>query len=57
MVKTPTEALTLALELALTASTEAKAQECLAIAEGIASTLTPQEVEACKAIAAAKAKA
>ena len=56
-MQSPAEALILALELAITADTEAKAQECLAMAEAIASTLSTQEVEACKAIAGAKSKA
>ena len=43
------EALTLALTLAITASTEAKMNNCLAIAAGIPAT--PAEVEQAKAAA------
>ena len=46
---TDLEALTLALTLAITAPTEAKVNECLAIAAGIPAT--PAEVEQAKAAA------
>jgi hypothetical protein len=45
---TPSEALSLALRLAITAPTEAKAAQCAAMAEQIAATLTVAEVESIK---------
>lgn len=47
-IKSPTDALTLALMLAVTAKTEEQSQECLRHAEEIATTLKPKEVEICK---------
>jgi len=47
-IKSPTDALTLALMLAVTAKTEKQSQECLRHAEEIANTLKPKEVEICK---------
>ena len=43
--RTPAEALTLALTLAITALTDEQAQACLELA----AQLSPQQVEACKA--------
>ena len=45
---TPSEALSLALRLAITAPTEAKAAQCAAMAEQIAASLSPLEVESIK---------
>ena len=47
-VNSPTDALTLALILAVTAKTEEQSQECLEYAQEIATTLKPKEVELCK---------
>jgi hypothetical protein len=49
----PVEAVTLGLTLALTAPTDAKAQECAAIADQIAvlANLTADEIAQCKASA------
>jgi len=47
-IKSPTDALTLALMLAVTAKTEEQSQECLRHAQEIAATLKPKEVELCK---------
>ena len=47
------EALVLALQLALTASTDEKAQLATDCAERLAAGMTEQEVEACKALAEA----
>ena len=49
---TQQQALIQALQLAITAPTDELAQECAAIADSIASSLTPEEIEACKLIAA-----
>jgi len=49
--KTNTEALTLALMLAVTATTKAQSKECLRYAEQIASTMSDKEVMLCKAAA------
>ena len=54
-MNTPTndyEALVLALRLAITAPSEAKAAECVAMAEGIAANLSELEVERAKKEAA-----
>ena len=53
-LKTPKEALTLALYLALTAPSEDKVQELGAMADSLAQGLSTEEVEACKAIALAQ---
>jgi len=45
------QALTLALKLAIQAPTEAKARECVAIAQSIAQGMTLKQVEICKAAA------
>lgn len=51
-IKDKSEALTLALALAITAPSEARAAECIAIAETIANSgMTLDEVIACKAAA------
>ena len=47
--RTPAEALTLALTLAITALTDEQAQACLEMADTLAAQLSPQQVEACKA--------
>lgn len=44
----PSEALSLALRLAITAPTEAKAAQCAAMAEQIAASLSLEEVESIK---------
>lgn len=41
------DALTLALQLAVTAPNDALAQECLDMAKGFASQMTPKDVEIC----------
>ena len=46
---TPTQAFEMALDLAITAPTEAKAEQATRLAEEIAMMLTPEEVEAVKA--------
>jgi len=46
---TPIEAFELAIELAITAPTEAKAIKATELAEGIAMQLTPEQVEQVKA--------
>ena len=46
---TPIEAFELAIELAITAPTEAKARQATELAEGIAMQLTPEQVEQVKA--------
>lgn len=46
---TPIEAFELAIELAITAPTEAKASQATDLAEGIAMHLTPEQVEHVKA--------
>ena len=50
------EALVLALTLAITAPTEAMAQQCIRHADALAAGLSEQEVEACKALAQANAQ-
>ena len=45
---TPSEALSLALRLAITAPTEAKAAQCAAMADQIAATLPVAEVDSIK---------
>tara|TARA_R100001377_G_scaffold64722_1_gene40232 strand:- start:894 stop:1100 length:207 start_codon:yes stop_codon:yes gene_type:complete len=47
-LKTNSDALTLALTLALTAPTEIKAKECIKYAEMIASKMTEKEVAICQ---------
>jgi hypothetical protein len=42
------QALVLALKLAATAPTAAKAQECVEMAEGFASSLSPEKIESAK---------
>lgn len=49
--QTTTEALVLALRLAITAPTDELAQKATEMAEELAATLTTWEVEACKAVA------
>ena len=56
-LKSPKEALTLALYLALSASTEDKSKEAVALADSLAQGLSIEEVEACKAIALAQYQA
>ena len=51
--KTDFDALVLALELALSAPTQEKADKATEIADAIASKLPPEQVEGCKAIALA----
>ena len=53
-LKSPKEALTLALYLALSAPSEDKAQELGAMADSLAQKLSAEEVEACKSIALAQ---
>lgn len=55
--QTDLEALVLALELALSAPTQEKADHAEAIADAIASKLPPEQVEGCKAIALATFRA
>jgi len=51
-IKDKSEALTLALALAITAPNEARAAECIAMAETIANSgMTLDQVTACKAAA------
>jgi|688.fasta_scaffold274500_5 hypothetical protein len=52
----PEQALTLALTLAITAPSDEKAAQCVAVAQAIAATLTDKQVEACKADALKKVK-
>jgi len=47
-MKTDKQALTLALQLAITARTNKQSQDATAIAEQLAVRLTAQEVEICK---------
>lgn len=42
------DALTLALKLAIQAPTDSKAEECIRLAQDIASTMTPEQVNVCK---------
>lgn len=51
MIKNNMEALSTALGLAITAPTEALAGECIAMADSIASTMSDEQVEECKAMA------
>ena len=53
-LKSPKEALTLALYLSLIASDEDKSKEATALADSFAQGLSAEEVEACKAIALAQ---
>ena len=46
-INSPTDALTLALMLSVTAKTEELSQKCLGHAQTIAATLTPKEVDIC----------
>jgi len=46
----------LALTLAITAPSDEKAAQCVAVAQAIAATLTDKQVEACKADALKKVK-
>lgn len=48
---TQQQALIQALQLAVNAPTDELAQECVVIAESIASSLTTEEIEACKILA------
>ena len=48
---TKSEALTLALKLAIQAPSESQARDCVYMAEQIAATMTPKQVEICKAAA------
>ena len=51
-LKTKSDALTMALALAITATDQARADECIAMAESIANSgMTLAEVTACKAAA------
>jgi hypothetical protein len=54
--RSPKEALTLALFLAITAPTEAQAAQAVALAVQIAETLNPADVAAAKRNAARRAK-
>lgn len=47
-IQTKSEALTLALALAVTTTDESKAAQCIAMAEQFASGLTLAQVNACK---------
>ena len=49
--QTPSEALTLALTLAITAETDEQTQDVMRMAESIAAQLTPEQVQACQAAA------
>ena len=51
--KTHKEALTLGLILAIQATDDAKAAECVRLADQLAAGMTPEEVEACKIAAKA----
>ena len=51
MLKSPEEALTMALALAITAPTEEKAAICALNAERLAAGMTDDQIEACKAAA------
>ena len=51
MRKSPEEALTMALALAITAPTEEKAAMCALNAERLAAGMTDEQIEACKAAA------
>lgn len=51
MLKSPEEALTMALALAITAPTEEKAAMCALNAERLAAGMTDEQIEACKAAA------
>ena len=48
---TKSDALTLALKLAIQAPSESQARDCVCMAEQIAATMTPKQVEICKAAA------
>ena len=47
-IKTKSEALTLALALAIAAPDQARADECIAMAEQIASAMTADQINKCK---------
>ena len=49
--QTHTEALTQALTLAITAPNEEQAQACVAMADRLAASLTPEQIQACQAAA------
>ena len=53
IVDTPEAALTLALKLAIQAPTDLRAEECIKVAELIASTMEPKQIEICKMAAEA----
>lgn len=53
--KTTAEALTMALFLAITAPTDEKAAQAIALADDVAADMTEHEVEACKLAAQAQA--
>ena len=50
-IQTKKEALVLALQLAITASTDEMAERCTAMADSLASQMSDEEIEACKTIA------
>lgn len=50
-IQTPTQALTLALALAITAPTDELFEECVAMADSFAAGLTHEQIEAAKAAA------
>ena len=50
-IQTKKEALVMALQLAITASTDEMADRCTAMADALASEMTNEEIEACKTIA------
>ena len=50
-IQTKKEALVMALQLAITASTDEMAERCTAMADALASQMSDEEIEACKAIA------
>ena len=45
------EALVMAFQLAITASTDEMAERCTAMADSLASEMSEEEIEACKTIA------
>jgi len=51
MLKSPEEALTMALALAITAQTEEKAEMCVSHADQLAAGMSKEQIEACKAAA------
>ena len=50
-IQTKKEALVLALQLAITASTDEMSERCTAMADALASEMSEEEIEACKTIA------